>query len=174
MAEENNPEVETDEAQNAGNKSKKKLLIVIILVAVFAVVLSVGVTLYLLGGDDSKEDEPVAEEADTTPAKAPASYFDISQPFLATYNVDGRQRYMQVSISIVSRDATVFTTVEHHLPLILSRLNSAYSSADFNQLKTEAGKLALQEKSLGVINEILEAEGAEKVENVYFTNFVLQ
>lgn len=169
MAEENNPEAA--ETQDAGNKSKKKLLIIISIVSVLAILLSIGVTLFLLGGDE----EPVAEEVVTNPSgKDPASYFDIKQPFLVTFNVDGRQRYMQVSISVVSRDASAFTTLEHHLPLILSRLNSTYSAADFNELKTEAGKLALQEKSLSVINEMLETEGAEKIENVYFTNFVLQ
>jgi flagellar FliL protein len=159
------------ESEDAGNKSKKKLLIVIIVVGVLAVLLSVGVTLYLLGGDE----EPVAEEVVKTPSgKDPASYFAIKQPFLVTFNVEGRQRYMQVSITAVSRDAMVFSAFEHHLPLIMSRLNSSYSAADFNELKTEAGKLALQEKSLSVINEILEGEGAGKIENVYFTNFVLQ
>lgn len=170
MAEENNPQ-ET-EAQEAGNKSKKKLLIVIAIVGVLAVLLSVGVTMFLLGGD---EEEPVPEQVETTPSgKPPASYLDFKQPFLVTYNVDGRQRYMQVSITVVSRDATVFDPLEHHMPLIMSRLNGAYSSADFNQLKTEEGKLALQETSLKVINEILESEGAGNIENVYFTNFVLQ
>jgi flagellar FliL protein len=170
VAEEINPQ--ENEAQEDGNKSKKKLLIIIIIVGVLALLLSVGVTLYLMGGSD---DEAASEEAPAeSQGKPPATYFDIKQPFLVTYNIDGRQRYMQVSLTVVTRDASVLSTLDHHLPMIMSRLNSAFSSANFNELKTEEGKLALQAQSLKVINEILETEGAGAIENVYFMNFVLQ
>ncbi len=169
MAEENKPEADAQE----GGKSSKKLIIIIAIAVVLAVALSVGVTVYLLSGDDEPSGEDVVAE-DVTPAKPQAHYFDIKQPFLVTFNVDGRQRYMQVSMSVVSRDPSSFGTMEFHMPLLMSRLNNLYGSGDFNVLKTEAGKLELQANTLKVINELLEKEGVAPVENVYFTNFVLQ
>lgn len=165
MADENTPE----DVQEDGKKSKKKLLIIVAIVGVLAIVLSLVVTMFLLPDEESTPVEEVVKGG-----KEPATYYDIKQPFLVTFNVEGRQRYMQVSLTIVSRQAAFVNTLDHHLPLVISRLNSAFSSASFNELKTEAGKLALQETSLKVINDMLESEGVEPVENVYFTNFVLQ
>lgn len=168
MAEDN-----TEQTEEAGPKSKKKLIIVIALVAVLAVGLSVGVTLFLLSdGDssDSEEEQAVPEEI----VKEPASYLDINPPFLVTFNVDGRQRYMQISLSVSSRDAAAFNTLEYHMPLIRSRLISTYGGMDFNVIKTEPGKVDLQLKTVEIINSVLESEGEGLIENVYFTNFVLQ
>ncbi|MFV1873233.1 MAG: flagellar basal body-associated FliL family protein [Oleiphilus sp.] len=168
MADDNN----TEEKQEEGKKSNKKTIIIVALVAVLAVGLSVGVTLFLLTSDDSPAEEEAAPEE---PVKLPASYFDIKPPFLVTFNVDGRQRYMQISLSVASRDANVFNSMEHHMPLIRSRLISTYGGQDFNEIKTEAGKVALQQKTVELINSILSNEGEEsQIENVYFTNFVLQ
>lgn len=167
MAEETN----TEEAQESGNKSKKKVIIIIVLVAVLAVGLSVGVTLFLLTGDDkASADDAVAEEE----IIVPASYFAVNPAFLVTFNVDGRQRYMQVSFSVSSRDASVFTSMEYHMPLIRSKLLSAYGGMDFGFIKTEAGKIEVQSKTVEVINSVLATEGEGQIENVYFTNFVLQ
>lgn len=169
MAEETN----TEEAQESGNKSKKKVIVIIVLVAILAVSLSVGVTIFLLtGGDDkaSAYDEAVAEEE----VIVPASYFAVNPAFLVTFNVEGRQRYMQVSFSVSSRDANVFTSMEYHMPLIRSKLLSAYGGMDFDVIKTEAGKIEVQLKTVEVINSVLASEGEGQIENVYFTNFVLQ
>mgnify|MGYP003674110776 CR=1 FL=1 len=163
MAEDN-----TEQTEETGSKSKKKVIIVIILVAILAIGLSVGVTLFLLSdGSDSNDG---AEE----PVKMPASYLDIKPAFLVTFNVEGRQRYMQISLSVSSRDASAFNALEYHMPLIRSRLISTYGGMDFNTIKTEAGKVDLQLKTVEIINVVLESEGSAPIENVYFTNFVLQ
>ena len=171
MAEDNTEQTETEEA---GPKSKKKLIIIIVLVAILAIGLSVGVTLFLLGGDSKSADTVGTPEVAAEPVKEPASYLDIKPPFLVTFNVDGRQRYMQISLSVSSRDATAFDTLEYHMPLIRSRLISAYGGMDFNAIKTETGKVNLQLKTVEIINAILEKESSGLIENVYFTNFVLQ
>jgi len=160
-----------EENPKGEGKSKKKLIIIIALVAVLAIGLSVGATIYLLGGS---EPEVIAEDVIAEPTKEPAIYLSINPPFLVTFNVDGRQRYMQISVSVSSRDGGALDTLEYHMPLILSKLRSMYGAQVFDEIKTDSGKLALQSKTVDVINEILAAEGASQIENVYFTNFVLQ
>lgn len=168
MAEDNKQE----EAQETGGGSKKKLIIIIALVAVLAIGLSVGVTLFLLTGSDDKAEEEGAVPQEEV--KIPFSYLDINPPFLVTFNVDGRQRYMQISLSVANRDTSVFSSIEHHMPLIRSRLISLYSGMDFNVIKTETGKVNLQIKTVEEINAVLASEGEGQIENIYFTNFVLQ
>lgn len=165
MAEEEN----NAEGQENEGGSKKKLIIIIALVAVLAVGLSVGVTIFLLGGEDEASEPAVVEEV-----KIPLSYTPITPPFLVTFDVDGRQRYMQISLSVASRDISSLAALDHHMPLIRSRLLNVYADQDFQAVRTEEGKLALQAKTIEEINKILTSEGAGEIENIYFTNFVLQ
>ena len=173
MAEEEN---KTEEAQDgdqaSGGKSKKKLIIIIAVVALLAIGLSVGVTVFLLGGDGAEDADEV--EIIEEPVKLPAAYMEINPPFLVTFDVAGRQRYMQVYVTVSSRDQVVFDAIDHHMPLIRSKVISSYSAVKFEEVQGEEGKLALQVKTIEVINGVLEAEGAPLIENVFFTNFVLQ
>lgn len=167
MAEE---EKKDDEAQEGEGGSKKKLIIIIAIVAILAVGISVGVTLFLLGG----EEEAAAEEVVEEPVKEPASYFEIKPAFLVTFNVDGRQRYMQISVSVASRDSAALDALDLHMPMIRSQLLNTYADSDFEMIRTEEGKVALQAKTVEVINGVLEREDGGQIENIYFTNFVLQ
>ncbi|MDX1453288.1 MAG: flagellar basal body-associated FliL family protein [Oleiphilaceae bacterium] len=161
---------EQDGTPEEEGKSKKGIIIIALVVLV-AIGASVGVTVMLLGGSEpAAESEAVEEEA----PQGPAVYHEIKPAFLVTFNVGGRQRYMQVHVSASSRDTNVFAAVEHHMPLIRSKVINLYSGQDFEMIQTEAGKQALREETVRVINEVLEAEGAGLIENVFFTNFVLQ
>jgi len=169
-------EDKTEEAQGGdqptGGKSKKKLVIIIVIVTLLAIGLSVGVTVFLLGSDGSEDSEEI--EIIEEPVKLPAAYMEINPPFLVTFDVEGRQRYMQVYVSVSSRDPAVFDAIDHHMPLIRSKVISSYSAVKFDEVQSDDGKLALQVKTIEVINGVLEGEGAPLIENVFFTNFVLQ
>jgi len=171
VAEEN--QAEDNQEQAGEGKSKKKLIIIIAIIAVIAIAASVGVTMFLLGEDEPEQssDEVVEEVVDLP---EPAVYSSIKPPFLVTFNVNGRQRYMQISLTALSRNTSSLDAMEHHMPLIRSKLISIYSGLDFEIVQTEEGKLALQEQTVSVINKVLEGEGASGIENILFTNFVLQ
>jgi flagellar FliL protein len=171
-------ENKTESNENSGEgKSKKKLIIIVAIIAVIAIAASVGVTLFLLGDDKPSEVAgEVAGEAveDVVEPLAPVSYSSINPPFLVTFNVEGRQRYMQISVTVSSRDASSLDALEHHMPFIRSKVISAYSGLDFAVVQSDEGKEALRLQTVDVINGVLEGEGATGIENIFFTNFVLQ
>jgi len=172
VAEEENKAEDNQEGTGEG-KPKKKLIIIIAIVALIAIAASVGVTLFLLGDNEPEEiSEEVIEEVEELPS--PAVYSSIKPPFLVTFNVGGRQRYMQVSMTASSRDASSLDALEYHMPLIRSKVISAYSGLDFASIQTEDGKIALREQTVTIINNVLEGEGSSGIETVFFTNFVLQ
>ena len=175
MAEEDNKTESNNEEAGEG-KSKKKLIIIVAIVAVIAIAASIGVTLFLLGDDESSDvvEDVMEEVGEVEEPLAPATYSNINPPFLVTFNVGGRQRYMQLSMTVSSRDASSLDALEHHMPFIRSKVISAYSGLDFATIQTEEGKEALRLQTVKVINEVLEGEGAAPIENIYFTNFVLQ
>ena len=168
MAEDNKVDgVEEGEEQQA--PSSKKKLIIIIALAVLVLAVAGGATFFLMGGDAN---EDAGEEAEVV--IAPAIYLDLSPAMLATLSVDGKQRYMQVSLNVMSRDQAALDAVEYHMPFIRSKLNSVYGGVDFKMAQTIEGKEALRDETLKVINGVLESEGEALIEAVYFTNFVMQ
>lgn len=175
MAEEELKDEDSPAATSGG--SGKKGIIIIALAVITAIAVSIGATVYFLGGDDNDSPETleeVNEESVEPVAKTPAIYFDIKPPFLVTYDIGGKQRYMQLYVSALSRTQSVLDALEHHMPLVRSKILSLYGSQKFEDLQTPEGKRALQSETLRVVNEVLENEGEQGIEEVYFTNFVLQ
>jgi flagellar FliL protein len=149
--------------------SSKKKLIIIIALAVLVLGVAGAATFFLMGGEESEEGAAEAEVV-----VAPAIYLEVKPAVLATLSVDGKQRYMQVSLSVMSREQTALDAVEYHMPSIRSKLNILYGGVDFKLAQTVEGKEALRAESLNIINGVLEAEGEALIEEVYFTNFVMQ
>ncbi|MDX5298076.1 MAG: flagellar basal body-associated FliL family protein [Gammaproteobacteria bacterium] len=164
---------DNEQPQAAPKGGKMKIIILIAVIVLIAVGVSVGVTLYLLGGDS--ETESTAEAETAAPAlPAPAQYFEFDRPFVVTLNAEGRQRYLQVFVALLAREPTVLAAVELHNPVLRNRLLSLFGQQDFLALQTEEGRLALQTATLEAINEILAKESAGSIEQVLFTNFVMQ
>ncbi len=162
------------EGDAEGGKSKKKLIIIVAIVVILAIGLSIGATLYFLGGDGG-EGSAAEDAAPVEEVKLPAVYLDIKPPFVVTYDVSGKQRYMQVFVSAQSRDQASLDAMELHMPLIRNKLIMMFSAQDFQALQTSEGKENLRASSLVLINEMLEKESSgSSIEQVLFTNFVMQ
>ena len=117
--------------------------------------------------------EKVAENA--APKPTPAIYYDFKPPFIVNYQVKGRQRFVQVSISVLTRKPEVVDALKKHMPLLRNNLVMALSAQDFEALRTPEGKEALRQTMLDQIQKVLTQETGEAgVEQVLFTNFVMQ
>lgn len=168
-------EADKNQEQPEGGKSNKKLIIIIAIVVLLSIGLSIGATIFFLGGSGESEQAAATPAEPAEPVKQPAVYLELKPAFVITYNVEGRQRYMQAHVSVMSRSQSVLSTLELHMPLIRNRVIMMFSGQDFNQLQSHEGKEQLREKTLGLINGILEKEGnGELIEQVLFTNFVMQ
>ena len=159
---------------NTGGGSSKKMVIIIAIVAIIAVGASVGVTWYLLS-DSGSGTESTDESTDSAPAKAEALYVDLKPAVVVTYDVGGRQRFMQASLSLMTRNSDVMAALELHMPVIRNKLLNVFGSQNFEDLQTNEGRLAMQQEALAVINEVIKSQGLEgEVEQVLYTNLVLQ
>lgn len=175
MAEENEEQPAT---ADSGSGSKKTLIIIIVIVLV-AVAVSIGGTLYVLGFFDSSTTDALASddpEAAVAVDKPPAAiYFPIKPAFVVNFPSRGRQRYLQVDVTVLTRDIAIFDAMQRHMPLIKNRMNMLMSGEVYEELQTDEGKELLRQKSLQALQEIMQAEvGSDGVEEVLFTNFVMQ
>ena len=159
-----------DDAQEKPAKGRKKLFI-LIGIGLLALLLSAGgVAFFLLNDDEVPEETEPAE-----PVKQVALYQPLDPAFVVNYAAGGRQRYMQVSVVLLGRDAEGMAKLNQHLPLIRNQLVMLFGSEEFEALATPEGKEALREKASLAVKSLLEKEvGDPVIESVLFTNLVLQ
>lgn len=178
MAEENEEQVTEEQEESTEKGGGKKTLIIIVAIVVLALSASVGGTLFMLGFFDSSDEEVVEEETavEEVEEKRPAAiYFPIKPAFVVNFPSRGKQRYLQVDVTILTRDIAIFDAMQKHMPLIKNRLNMLMSSETYEDLQTEEGKELMRQRSLQALQEIMQTEmGKDGVEEVLFTNFVMQ
>lgn len=160
------------EAEKADEQQAKPRTMLILVVAVVVALLTGGgiAAFFMMGSSDES-----AAVAVQDPNHVPAIYFDFKPPFIVNYQWNGRQRYVQVSLSVLTRKAAVVDALQTHMPLIRNNLLMAFSAQDFDTLRTPEGKEALRQVVLEELQKLLtEKMGEPGIEQVLFTNFVMQ
>jgi len=182
MAEEDDRELTEEEQAELARKKKRKQRLLLALLGLGLVLLSVGSTLALLYflGDSGSEAEGSAEpetqlEVPAEPVEQEAIYYPLTEKLIIDYNVRGRQRFLQVEVSLMFRDNDLSQAIERHLPRIRNDLNLLLKGQAFEDLQTPEGKELVRQDALRRINAILEEEiDKSGVEQVLFTSFVMQ
>jgi flagellar FliL protein len=108
------------------------------------------------------------------PAAYQATYFQLQTPF--TSNMSDTDAFAQISIAVSTYyDIRVVDAIKAHEMAIRSQVLMMLAEQPVEALSTPEGKRALQAKIKTVINDILKQKtGYGGVDNVYFTNFVIQ
>lgn len=161
-----------DAATAPAGKSKLKMILLIVVALLLAIGVSVGATWYFMHSAQSKP-APAAETA--TNVKQPAIFEQMLPAFVANYNQNGRQRYLQVSISLLARNQADLDALKVHMPVIRNNLVMLFSGQSFDSLATLVGQEMLRQKVTASVQEVAQKElGKVVVEQALFTNFVLQ
>lgn len=160
----------------APGKGKLKLIILIVLGLLLAVGLSIGGTWFILSKGDKAEPDKAEEAASSAaPVRQPALYQELMPAFVVNFNYQGRTRYLQLSMALMSRDAAAMDKLKVHMPVLRNRLVMLLAGQDFAALQTPLGKEMLLQQALASVQELAQQEtGSTVVEQVLFTNFVLQ
>ena len=173
-------ELALEEQPGDGGK-KKKLIVIGAAVVVLLLAIGGGAYWFLMGSADSEE--VVAEEGaeagesgglfSSGPGKA--IYHTLKPKFITTFEANGRQRYVQLEVTLLTRQQQVVSAVINHQPLIRNALVMLIAEQDYLELQTEQGKAALREAAVTAVQDILQREiGMPGVEKVLFTEFVMQ
>lgn len=160
---------------DAKPKSNKMMIIIVAVVALVIGGAGAGVAVFMMnkkGGHDKAAEETEAKE------KKPkeANYFELTPPFLVNYQWNGREHYLQVTIALMSRDKEVMDLIREHTPLIRNNLMLLLAAQDFDGLRSVEGKESVRQLMFDEIQKVLkeQEEGTVGIEQVYYTNFVLQ
>ncbi|MFF5865866.1 flagellar basal body-associated protein FliL [Pseudomonas sp. NPDC012596] len=162
----------SDAVKDPATKGKLKLILLLVLALLLAVGLSVGATWFFMHkSEPATPTDPAA--ANVKPA---ALYEALSPAFVVNFNQNGRQRYMQVSITLQGRNQADMDALKVHMPVIRNNLVMMFSGQGFDTLASSpVGQEMLRQKATAVVQEVAQKEvGKPVVDQLLFTNFVLQ
>ncbi|HKU14050.1 MAG TPA: flagellar basal body-associated FliL family protein [Steroidobacteraceae bacterium] len=108
--------------------------------------------------------------------KAPAIYVEFQPPFVVNFDAKGVMRFLQVSIQVLTRDHETSELIKQNEPKVRNDMLMLLGAQTLDTISTTQAKEALRKQALGAIVKIVEDEGGEgkKVEDLYFTSFVMQ
>ena len=159
-----------EEEQEPATGSKKKLIIIIVGVLLL-VGISVGVTMMLLGGDSTDE---IAVVEEVVPEKEDPTYVEF-EPFTVNLGPDDPVGFLQVQINVLTYFSEVAEELEMHKPLVRNNLTLLFGEQNSTDLRSQEGKLELQKKVKESIQLVINEYGSGgEIENIFFTNFVMQ
>lgn len=181
MAKENVSNTEATEGAAdpaAAAKAKRKKLFIMIALVVALVAISVGSTLALVSFFSDSAEPTGTEGSESTAAvevKQPAIYYPMLPVFVVNFESQGRQRFLQAELNLMLRDKDVVPALELHMPAIRNSLVMLFGGQIYEDLQTAEGKELLRQQALLSVQEVLQKEiGKPGVEQVLFTNFVMQ
>ncbi|MFO7808893.1 flagellar basal body-associated protein FliL [Guyparkeria sp.] len=168
--------------EEATEKKGGNKLVVILLAVLIAVILAIGAvvtTLLLTGGDDKPagEGEETTEQSEEAKApKGPAVTVSLGDPITVNLSKPNDANVLQVQLDLVTRDPEVEELIKTQRSRIVNDVMLVLSDVDSSELRTRAGKEALQESLTDEINRVLEdgSDLDQPVENVYFTKLLMQ
>lgn len=164
MAEE---ELEVEEGTEKKGKGK---LIIIIAAVLLGIGVGAGSVFFLVGGSD----EPATEEQ-LEPQHVQSMYHRFNEPFIVTVMSGGKQRYLQINVTVKTKDKEVIGLMKSHTPMVKSLLNNLFSAQDLNHMQSAQGRMDLNEEALAVVQTFVSSKNEVlTVDQVLFTDFVMQ
>jgi flagellar FliL protein len=123
---------------------------------------------------DGKEESAPPAGAHFDSTKYKATYFNLEQTF--TSNMRDSDGIMQVSLGISTfYDHRVVDALKDNEIPVRSAILMTLADQDAFVISTPEGKRALQKQLTDAVNAVLKAKtGYGGVDNVYFTNFIIQ
>lgn len=162
---------QSEEVKDPAVKGKLKLILLVVFGLLLAVGISVGATWFFLHKSQAKP----ADAALAADVRLPSIYEPMAPAFVVNFNQGGRQRYMQVSITLLGRNQADLDALKVHMPVIRNNLVMLFSGQPFESLTQPIGQELLRQKAFASVQEVAQKEvGKVVVEQLLFTNFVLQ
>jgi flagellar protein FliL len=124
----------------------------------------------------SAEDVPSDDaHAATEELAEPAEYHDMGTPFIIALSDEGKTRYLQVEMQLMTHQHNALAELEKHMPRIRNNLLMRLGQEKTETLRSREDKERVQAAVLEEVNAILAESGQQaSVDAVLFTSFVTQ
>lgn len=161
--------------QNAAPAGKSK----IVMMATIALLVlgGAGAAWFFLfsGGDAPSDGEADGEQTARQASQGPVEYQTLSPSFIVNFPHEGRQRYLQAELTVMSRDPEALAAVRQHMPVIRHNLITLFNAQLLLVFEDPAGVETLRQMATEEVRNVLQEEiGRPGIEEVLFTTFVMQ
>jgi flagellar FliL protein len=92
-------------------------------------------------------------------------------PFIVNLSGDGGRNYLKLEITLEFDKEVVQVEVENKMPMIKDSILLLLATKSFESIQTAEGKLMLKNEIITRLNRFL---STGVIQNLYFTNFVVQ
>ena len=152
----------------------KKSPLMMIVIALVALAAGGGGAYFFATKGDKAAQEEGADKKDEV--KLPAQYVKLDPPFVVNFEAKGLMRFLQVTVEVMTRDAATIDLINKNDPMIRNDLIMLFGSQTYENISSREGKEKLRADALKVVADVITAEGGkgDKVEQLYFTSFVMQ
>lgn len=167
-----------------GTEKKSSKMMIIIIALVVLVAAGGGAYYFMFMGEESTveegeeakevEAEPEEEEEEED-ADTELTYFEMDKPFVVNFPKSSGISLLQVSIALSVEGVTTAELLKKHEPMIRNNLLMLISGQVPQELKTVEGKEKLVELMHKEVDKVMKKIGGKnKVQDVFFTSFVMQ
>jgi len=146
---------------------------ILIIVGSFLAAVLGGLSVSWLGGSGSMPQG----RSESAPASATPLYYSLPQEVMVNVmDQSGRQRFLQVGVSMMTHDPNVLDQLKKYSPMIQDRLVMLFSAQSYGALRSPEGKEQLRIEALRTVRQLLSQDpsGQRGVEDLFFTSFVMQ
>ena len=155
---------------------KSSKLPVIIAAVVAALVAGGGAYFAASGRKEVAAESKQAGDAKHEAPKGPAVYVKFDPPFVVNFEAKGMMRFLQISVEVMTRDAATADLLKQHDPMLRNDMLLLLGNQTYDKISTREGKEQLRKEALETVAQVIASEGgdAKRVEQLYFTSFVMQ
>jgi len=156
-----------------------KLLIIIGVAAVLLAAVVAAVWLLFLAPQSSEHSSVVerirnlwaSEKKPSSTGSTVQGHIYKMDPFLVNLMDPGMPRYLKITLHVESNQEKGNEEYEKRLPQLRDAILTILSSKNYNDIMSSEGKTSLREEIKAKMNQLLVGL---KVQNIYFTEFVVQ
>jgi len=173
MGDKDDVKADVNENGEPPKKSSAMLIIIIVAVVVLGAGGYVGWSMFLKGGDTATQEESQATPPRSEAKAKKASIICPLDSFIVNL-ADKRglgKRYLKISMELEVYNEEDKVSITNHIPQLRDTILLLLSSMSFKEINTIDGKLVLKKALLSNIKQVL---GSKMVQNVYFSDFVVQ
>lgn len=171
----------TDQPKESGGMLKVILLVNALLVLIG---ITVGVTIFMISGDDENKTEQVdtevlqgevAEVVEPQRTGGTPIYIPLNPAFIVNFENQDLVSFLQVDIQVMTYDSSVEQALKIHMPVVRNELLLLLGGKQYHEINTREGKRKLSQEAIKEIRRVLDEAGAPSgIEALYFTSFVMQ
>ncbi len=101
-------------------------------------------------------------------------FLPIDPPLVVNFEEGSAVRFLQIAMTISCKDQKVLDSVTKSMPVVRNNLLLLMSNRDYQSLMSREGKEKLRQEALAEINAVQKKQGADSIDDLLFTSFVVQ